>query len=94
MVRGVHRRGLEKAHQQLLLASELTFDTERAETLAGLAHGLGELVADDADPDPDEIDRIDSELTDAREDAHPDVRDAIVRAQEVLSSYRGTPMAA
>jgi ADP-ribosylglycohydrolase len=86
MVRGVHQLG--KAHEQLLLASELTHDVERAERLAALAHSVGELVDGDTDTDADELDEIEQSLTDIREDAHDEVRDAIVRAQEVLAAAR------
>jgi len=89
MARGVHRLG--KAHEQLLLASELTHDAERAERLAVLAHSVGELADSDADADADDLEGIEQALTGIREDAHDEVRDAIVRAQEVLAATR-TPI--
>jgi len=85
--RGTHRDGLDKANEQLLLASELTFETRRAERLAALAHRVGEL-ADENRPDPSTVETVERELDDLRGGAHEDVRDAIDRAIDLLAATR------
>ena len=79
-------RGVEKATEQLLLASELSLDADVAERLASLAHRLGELDAD-GDPDGESVQAVSRRLQDLRAETHTDVRDAIVRAQELLLPY-------
>ena len=79
-------RGLQKANRQLLLASELTYEEDVAERLAGLAHQVGELTSTDS-AESETIETIDTRLQDLRSETHSDVHDAIVRAQELLSPY-------
>jgi hypothetical protein len=77
---------LHKANEQLLLASELTLEAERAERLADLAHQVGEL-AEDGEPDPSVVETIDTQLEAIRADAHEDVADAVDRAQDLLTTF-------
>lgn len=79
-------RGLQKANRQLLLASELTYEDDTSETLANLAHQVGEL-ASSGEPDTDAVVSIGQRLQSLREKTHTETRDAIVRAQELLSPY-------
>lgn len=79
-------RGLQKANRQLLLAAELTLEEDVAERLAGLAHQVGELGAAGS-VEPATIETIGTQLQDLRSDTHTEVRDAIVRAQELLLPY-------
>lgn len=83
-------RGLLKANRQLLLAAELTFETDRAERLAELAHAVGRWGADEA-PDRETVRSIVTRLEALRDGTHPDVDDAIVRAQELLTPYVDRP---
>ncbi|MFD1585565.1 hypothetical protein ACFR9U_01115 [Halorientalis brevis] len=82
-------RGLQKANRQLLLASELTYEEDVAERLAGLAHQVGELASTDA-TESEAIETIGVQLQDLRSETHSDVHDAIVRAQELLLPYSQT----
>ena len=77
---------MHKANEQLLLASKLTFETERAERLADLAHQVGEL-AGDGEPDPSVVETIDEQLETLRADAHEDVAAAVDRARDLLTAY-------
>ncbi|WP_136716283.1 DUF7553 family protein [Halorientalis salina] len=80
------QRGLQKANRQLLLASELTLEEDVAEQLAELAHRVGEL-ATAVEIDPESVEEIETRLRKLRDEAHTDVRDAIVRTQELLLPY-------
>ncbi len=84
--RQMHPRGLQKANRQLLLASELTFEADVAERLAGLAHQIGEL-ASTGTVESETIETIGTQLQDLRNETHSEVHDAIVRAQELLLPY-------
>ncbi|MFB6178811.1 MAG: hypothetical protein ABEI77_03690 [Halorientalis sp.] len=86
-------RGLQKANRQLLLASELTLDDEKAERLADLAHQLGELAAA-SEVDSETVETIGTRLQDLRCETHSDVRAAIVRAQELLVPYLDSTVSA
>jgi c-di-GMP-related signal transduction protein len=79
-------RGLQKANRQLLLASELTLEDEVAEQLAELAHRVGEL-ATAGEIEAASVEEIGAQLQTLRDETHTDVRDAIVRAQELLLPY-------
>lgn len=84
-------RGIEKASDQLFLAAELTVDGDLARRLSDLAyeiHGLAETGR----PDAAAVERVDAQLRTLREDTYAEVRDAIIRAQELLSAYR-SPLA-
>ena len=80
------RGGLHKANEQLLLASKLTLETERAQRLADLAHQVGEL-AGDGEPAPSVVETIDAQLEAVRTDAHGDVADAVERARDLLTAF-------
>lgn len=86
------RKGLHKANEQLLLASKLTLDSERAERLADLAHQVGEL-AGAGSPDPSVVETIATQLDAVRADAHGDVDAAIDRAQDLLAVHRAADAA-
>lgn len=77
-------RGLRVANRQLLLASKLTYDRERATGLADLAHAVGELDGTDRAA----LRRVDDRLDTLADGTHDEVRAAIRRGRRLLRSHQ------